>query len=62
MKAMRQRSSDSSGSELVIQCDRDIQFAAVKKSCIPVPKPGLPIFWYWWSGGVARGFCPEKDA
>ena len=44
MKAMRQRSSDSSGSELVIQCDRDIQFAAVKKIMYTCSKAGFTDF------------------
>lgn len=44
MKVMRQRSSDSSGSELVIQCDREIQFAAVKKIMYTCSKAGFTDF------------------
>ncbi len=44
MKAARQRSNDQSSGELVIQCDREIEFAVVKKVMYTCSKAGFSDF------------------
>ncbi|NLG18124.1 MAG: biopolymer transporter ExbD [Fibrobacter sp.] len=44
MKAARERNNDQSSGELVIQCDREIEFAVVKKVMYTCSKAGFSDF------------------